>query len=376
MQWLTAILAFATTMLIFSMIVSTIVEIIHRVSGSRSFGLIQILEHLYDDVLWPYLTKGEEEVSRRQFVDQMIRIRPSHRATPGNNVGASDDSTPPTMLLKSWNMLPHLPVEMFMERLGASEFSTVLEKKVGEGLEERDEVLKNIAQKFELYGQEAGIYFDRKARSSSVAVAMLVAWVFYVHPYELIHTYLQQPAVAVAVADLREDALHHFEEIEGLLTEAANPETPASDDTLKTIQAALADAKDELAPLEAAGTPIGWSRDNGVCYRDLLDQSEQEAVTTGDMRNGNSCWIYVPREASDIIWLVMGGLLIGLGAPFWAKAVRQVTEIRSVSDNVAQILKPETQASSIIAREVAATDAELPITTKAFNASAAGQKRV
>ena len=45
MQWLTALLAFAVTMLIFAIIVSTFVEMIHRVMRHRSAGMKLMLEN-------------------------------------------------------------------------------------------------------------------------------------------------------------------------------------------------------------------------------------------------------------------------------------------------------------------------------------------
>ncbi len=371
MQWLTAILAFATTMLIFSMIVSTLVETIHRFSGSRPFGLIKMLEHLYDEVLSPYLTRGNEEIRRRQFVDEMIRIRPANGATADQSDGAAGEDTPPTSMLKSWNMLPHLPVEMFMERLGASNFSTALDKTFAEGSEEREQALKDIAQKFELYGQEAGIYFERKARSWSVAVALFVAWIFYVHPYELIHTYLAQPEVAAAVADLHDDALKQFEEIEDKLGAAGAPvDGELSEEILKELEK----AREELEPLQAAGAPIGWSDDKGKCFSDLWSQTDAKAAG-GDQqqKSAKACWVYVPTERSDFIWLILGGLLVGLGAPFWAKAVRQITEVRNISENITRILKPEerTQANQ---GQPATTSDTSSVPEKAFSAAATAPK--
>ncbi len=54
MQWLTAILAFATTMLIFSIVVSTLVETIHCLLKSRPKGLDEMLERFYAEVIGPY----------------------------------------------------------------------------------------------------------------------------------------------------------------------------------------------------------------------------------------------------------------------------------------------------------------------------------
>ncbi|OWK21644.1 hypothetical protein AJ88_18185 [Mesorhizobium amorphae CCBAU 01583] len=59
MQWLTALLAFATTMLMFAIVVSTLVEMIHRIFGLRAKGMQLMLGNLYSRVILPKLTKSE-----------------------------------------------------------------------------------------------------------------------------------------------------------------------------------------------------------------------------------------------------------------------------------------------------------------------------
>ena len=57
MQWLGAALAFATTMLFFSIVVSTLVEMIHRFAGLREKGLQLMLESLFKKVVEPQREK-------------------------------------------------------------------------------------------------------------------------------------------------------------------------------------------------------------------------------------------------------------------------------------------------------------------------------
>ena len=51
MQWLTALLAFAVTMLMFAIIVSTLVEMVHRIFHLRALGMRLMLENLYNRVI-------------------------------------------------------------------------------------------------------------------------------------------------------------------------------------------------------------------------------------------------------------------------------------------------------------------------------------
>jgi hypothetical protein len=379
MQWLTAILAFATTMLVFSIVVSSLVETLHRFLGSRSFGLIMMLEHFYDGVIAHYLkTDSKADLRKEDFIARMIRVRaPASSAggsTPIAKAGGMSKLLQPLKRLWSWinrasrtaerlgvnqwHLLSELSVEAFMERLGSSRFSEVLDQKYPSDAETRQEVLKDIAQKFELYGQEARIYFERKARTISVLVAMGVAWVFYVHPSTLMQTFLQHPDVAAGVADLKDDLLERVGEVEQDLQAGGQ----VSDEEKREIAAALDEIGRELEPLKAAGVPIGWPEDkrNGILCRDA--------------KNDETCWLYYPKDLPDYVWLLMGGLLVGLGAPFWAKAIKQITGVQGISQNISKILKPGAQPQATESVQVIASETGPPVTTEAFNAAAVGKE--
>ena len=69
MQWLTATLAFATTMLFFAVVVSTLVEIYHRFVGLREKGLELMLQSLFERVVKPQLTSArlDPNIDAKQF---------------------------------------------------------------------------------------------------------------------------------------------------------------------------------------------------------------------------------------------------------------------------------------------------------------------
>ena len=86
MIWLEAALALVFAMLVFSTIVTVVVDTLHRLIGLPGQGLQAMLEGLFDEVLWPHFGSripeagGEEgkpetaqERARSAFVDAMIR---------------------------------------------------------------------------------------------------------------------------------------------------------------------------------------------------------------------------------------------------------------------------------------------------------------
>ncbi len=72
MQWITAALAFAVTMLIFAMVTSALVESIHRLLALRTTGLRLILENVFTKVVEPHLSKN---ASASAFAATMMENR-------------------------------------------------------------------------------------------------------------------------------------------------------------------------------------------------------------------------------------------------------------------------------------------------------------
>ena len=234
MDWLTAILAFATTMLMLSMIVTTLVETVHRIFGLRARGLWKMLGVFYDEVVKSRLPSEDTDVLTRQaFQSAMARNVIANTAVEDANGMVSLD--PPSILGRTFaprnpsEFLTNLPLEMFLERLGASKFNEITKvapansddaEQVAVAAAQSENLLKDIAQKFENYGFNSSARFEQRARSLSIAFAFIISFSFYVQPHNLITTYLKNPTVAQNVAlesdkllDKMEDrtwsSLHH-----------------------------------------------------------------------------------------------------------------------------------------------------------------------
>ena len=340
MQWLSAILAFATTMLIFAVIVSTLVETIGRFLGSRVIALRTMLGCFYDHVIAPLVGTPKTGQSKEDFIKLMSVAR-----TPSN---ASATQELPSRY--SFKALTVLPVATFMERLGSSDFAAAIKHDTKDG----EQALMDIAHKYENFGHEASAEFESKARVFSVLVAMFVSVLFYVHPYDLWTTYLQEPAVANKVAEFADDPIKEYEQLiqktQTLQTQSSALSEAKFNELLSSIEDDLNNTREQVTTLSEAGAPLGWP-DNT------------------NLRN---------LGAKNTFWLIMGGLLIGLGAPFWAKFVQSVVQAQSTSKNIAQILQPQhavnNNAQAATPRSATPTSSNAsesqPMSTTAFTASA------
>ena len=158
---------------------------------------------------------------------------------------------------------------------------------------------------------------------------------------------------------------------------------------LKDLRDDLKKGKENSKLLVDAGAPIGWPADiKPTCLwkvdEDTVKKARDEAAKakanakaaakTGSKTEIKTCHfsVYLPKSTKDAFWLLMGGLLIGLGAPFWAKAIGQIKQGQSVIANATSILKPaQVQPKSVQVMNMTATAADdVPLTTMAFKVAA------
>jgi hypothetical protein len=343
MQWLTALLAFATTMLIFAIVVSTLVETIHRIWGLRSQGMRLMLENLFTRVVEPKLG-GDAKVTAPEFATLIMENRAANPTAGARRPGRLGR-------LLRWfvdaSVMTDIPVEVFTQKLADNRIVGAMDKLT-------DDVVKEIALNYETFGEEVSTFFERRARLFSVCVAIVVAWLFYIHPYNLAVAYLENPDVAETVAGRASDtyaALDRLQEkLAGLEAKTEDAGTQDSEELRAAIDAMKTDiaaAKDQTEKLEGMGVPIGWPVSDG------LGECTLGAVVTGCVTKIFGQTLIFP-SVLDAVWLLFGGLLVGLGSPFWAQAVSSLTATRDVTRKITEIVAPaSTRLEPMLGAEMA-----------------------
>jgi hypothetical protein len=446
LQFIETTLAFAVTMLVLSMVVSTFVELIHRIFSMREAGLKYMLGQLFDQVLAPYVEKFNAknpalasshpvEVVRDSFVQRMSANRAPMGAepkpTPSDSTAAAAEG--PKWFSKEWfnnlkvvrlwngrDLASMTPAE-FMERLGSIDIGAAIKeanaaanddlKNAGAyAAEAADSVLRDVAQKFEAFGKEAGSYFEGRARLLSVIVAIVLAFAIHVDAIELFQTFLRDPNVRAKVIEQTEAVTARQQAAQDQLATANKPAlstgaaagAPASDQApaaegsatakpdvevaklKKDLQAAIADLKATKTQLTDLGVPIGWSEDRLKAAR--MSQwiwtcpgtgpDAWQVLQGGCEKDKRNIWLQVPGAPSVWFYLLIGGLLIGLGSPFWYNVVTGFTNIRSVASS---ITGTSAQSQTTAAAAAAQADKAQPVTPvgvfKVSNAAIAAQKK-
>ncbi|MGQ7845252.1 hypothetical protein ACUNV4_12295 [Granulosicoccus sp. 3-233] len=384
MQWLTAIIAFATTMLIFAVIVSTFVELIHRVFRMRGKGMQLMLENLYTRAIEPHLdSRQAQTMNPGRFAEIIMENRAI--AYPADTSRQGRMGTLLGWLVDSRSMTD-IPVEVFTQKLADSRI-------VGAAEHFTDDVLQDIAQKYEAFGHEVGTYFGRRARVFSVGVAFVVVWLFYVHPYEIAVTYFSNPAIAQSVADKAVDSQNEYAELKQQLqgiTEGGNmtdAQTSQLSDAFDALRQEMAATRVTTRELAASGIPLGWPDAEAgiaVCFSEQTGEGSTGSSASAVDRVSGFCRYSLPLigvitipSFANSLWLIVGGLLVGLGAPFWAQAVSSLTATRDLTRRIARTVSAGVEEPSSRSRGGGVPRAlnEAPVHVRTFNVSRASREK-
>ena len=318
MQALDAALAFAITMLILAMVVTTLVETLHRLFGLREKGLAILLGNFYDRILSSrsggVLGAPTIEDGRRAFIEMMTINRGPVGTAPMTALNASstvDVSSEDRKFLNwiwSGRRLGSLSLTAFMERLGGSEYGAHARHAGEHGRGERDRVgaQGRRAEVRRLRRRSVGVF--RKPRPPALGHRRVRARVRDQRERDCavrdVHEAARRHAVGDRTRRERDEELRKpaaaSEHAQGIGEDATTTRKRA-----RAVQKAADEAAAAVESLQSVGVPIGWNTQSLADFR--------------------------RSRAMSLLGLFLGGLLIGLGGPFWYKAVQTLTGVRSLT---------------------------------------------
>ncbi len=413
MPLIEAALAFAITMFALSLVCSSFVEIVHRIFSMREAGLKSMLGRMFDQVLAKHIVPAAVVVQannaevpeadrnaatkviddmRKAFVERMSANRApmgvTPKATPTDEAAQVANNQKLAFGLWSGRDLSSMTPAEFMERLGSIDVGAAIKQAntaanaaaVAAG-DVADSVLKDVAQKFEAFGKEAGEYFEGRARLLSVVVAIVLAFAAHVDAVDLFKTYLRDPNARAKVIEQSEAvAAQHKAALEAakVLKELVPDTATVPEEVKKQIEAlkndwqtAIASANTTVKQYADLGVPLGWSDERikaadmslwaWNCKDPKTGQSEgfrkfREKCTPDDKdykglpdRQYVDAWLQVPTKVGVWFYLFLGGLLIGLGSPFWYDVVTGLTNIRSAASGATGAGAPPQPAAAAAA---------------------------
>ncbi len=340
MALLEALAAFAVVMIIFSTIVTSIVEVIHRVLGMRHRHLKRILRFLFDDIIWKRLGNKLDREPAEINDDDKARIR-------HGNVFVEAMTTNPMSRLAQGDKLPgqghrayaaksieNLTLLSFAERLGRTDVGKAI---LSEGEDYIDELLIDFTRSFDRIGRAATEFVSSRARTLSILVGICLALAANIDAGRLITTLIEDPDLRIELIKQADETIDANQEatrdLEVLMRQIKDEKL--EDGQVIKIKEAIKAINTRVDTLQSRGFPIGFE------YFPYCPDAKQDSTCEridGVKASDNQSFLIFDTSYTEIgawvRWLVMcfiAGLLIGLGGPFWYQVFLKLSQLMQVA---------------------------------------------
>jgi hypothetical protein len=334
MRELEVAFAIALTFLIFSTILSMVLEVLYRFKKNRLKGLQVMLKDFYESELSPLL----------------------HRT-----ITSSDDFAKHILQLNKDNHA--LSTGQFIERLATSEVASQISNKT---IDEIQVLVNDFARRYEEYGNALSHKFKLCAERDNLIIGVAVALLLNVNVVVLTKTFLDNRGLTESLISKSEVILESAEvqqkRMQKLDSAGAAPQNVAEFKvSVERLQKTIEEAK-------GLDLPLGWSRDvlqyfekgsagllcPAKASRTKPETEEQSNAQAGEKKEPfpyAACQSTFDKVLfwgfSSIAWLlstIMTGLLIGLGGPFWFDVIKRINLFRNMPTSISPGKKKATEA--------------------------------
>ena len=363
MNLLDAAIAFALSIAGFATVVTVIVEIIHRIFRLRPKGLRAMLIQHFDDLIMPALKKKlgeiEKETEERPKKIEKLRVdlldkvigNPLRRQQLEELRSESSGRALTNLPKRVVNAIAHLPKRIINSMFEYSEVSVedylqrfpdadVFHYLKDLGRKELNEFLEGFDKEYEEYEKAISNFFKRRAQLLSLTVGIGLAIGANIHGLRLFERYIDNPELTARIITQTDEI---GSVIKATQDRIAN-QSDTNDENLQIIQRELQRSKELMGKLASTGLPIGWN-----FYPHCPTSTPQEGVAPHDTDCGpvialakeadikadsTLAWIYTTLKLDFLgflQWLfvvIVTGMLIGLGGPFWFDVARRLAGIR------------------------------------------------
>ena len=361
MQLLDAFLAFVLTLAALATVVTVTMEIFMRIFRMRRKNLIETMKLLDKEIKRGTLNLDENE--RLEFFRKVVEnpaknkpVKPEDlRAFFGTWVEQNKGGF--KRLLNFFSQLYlgpkkrgslHESVSLEYVLRCLAEIGSIRNIAVS-SKEKLETEFNRIARKFEEIGSSVSAGFKQYAQFWSIAIGIVLAIVANVDGIRIFEAYRVNPDLALAVIENQEEFQKRSVAAGKKLEEASENEV-----FLKDIEDAASRAQREIAFLAEQGLPVGWNfypncpldftKENWnstspKCIERAIYLNRKIESPSGDAKGENFQGSVINRVANTArydpsgfaAWLlvvILTGILIGLGSPFWFDVAKRLSRIR------------------------------------------------
>ncbi len=382
MQLLDAILAFALTMAALATVVTVIMEACFRIARMRKKNLIGVMKHLNNELGRGSLNMSPEE--RWNFFSKVVE-NPFYGVNIVTKINWQKSGDENEKVLAKFlasfgkrkdrkGIYDKVTLEYVLRCLAESDSVKRASLEASDKLKTE---LNRIARKYEEFGSAVSASFKQSAQVWTIGIGIFLAFAANVDGLRIFEAYRADPKLAAAVIEKHEGFIEKNNEVQKSLKKlkalyisksekeseigAAEKSNKSENEINKlkieleeiekkitnqseiaVIQKTVQDAKNQISELTALGVPIGWDFYPNCPYSaDGKDPAwEKSGSKCKDITKRKHTSPYVPERvgftaSNDVagfaVWVItviITGILIGLGAPFWFDVAKRLAQIR------------------------------------------------
>lgn len=375
MVWLEAAAAFCVVMIVLSSLITVIVETINKLTGAREKGLANLIIAIRKELEgYQYWAKQHEQTSYKLDEDEdtfLHRILSVNTTNIFAKVQGNWFSKCFARIRKTLRRghLAHLSTDDFLRKLARTQLgqklfshSVTADNSTDQANKDKVDtefkvVVNRIAERYEDLGQQISEDFKQRASLKSIVIAVVVALVMNINVFTIFDQLVHNTQLRSVWIDIGNQ-----------MPEPSDQQT-SGDSTEVTLLSQQAAAQMQL--LSDNGIPMGWI---GFCETPTPNAINNEnwcqqmkAKTNTKTEHKEYLLYYAYYISIGLIQLLISGVLIGLGGPFWFDAFKKLTKIIAMVRGVSPPEKP-TQPDDVIKHKVASQQYNIDILKNALHA--------
>ena len=342
---LQSFLAFAATMLVLATLVTLIIEIVARIFRRRYRIFTHLLRQLFKKELQPLIESsiktqlGEDPDKVAAEIESRIDIFLDEiRNSP---LEPAEDKNPLTWF-GGWlrwlgaDRSEKLTTEEFIRRLARSRTGREIYKQTAGRV---NRLIDSLCLRYQELSEAMSEYIKNSSSILSMTIGIILAFTINLEAYRLFNFYIENPDIAQNVADNAAAYADAYMEAQQRLDDALaaldRPETGQVESIaearkeIEAIRDRLESAPANVFALTAEGIPIGLNYFPFCRFRDTITTDGEVAYPCKDVEARYR--LFSPQAPATDLWpdyllwiikVIITGVLIGLGGPFWYDAVR------------------------------------------------------
>jgi len=306
MELVDSVLAFALVMAALASVVTLLMEAFHRVLRLRAKGMEALFSQFYDDVLTKKLhldAEGKEDIARA------ILINPAKKIILDSSYPVFHNSIIEKILYST-----DLSSDDLLKRLSKTKAFKEFKENAENGIRE---TLESIQDEYNEYSAAMSDYFTRRAKFFSLLIGVLLAFGANIDGVRIYEALKINPEIRASIISQQASIEQKYKLAQQKLdavafsSDATNKNTQTSKQKeIKELKKSLEEAASGISEIASLGLPIGW-------HYFPANKNNNSGATNNFL--AYMAWVFK---------ILVTGLLIGLGAPFWFEVARKLTRIK------------------------------------------------